>query len=83
MSPMYIARHTTLTSHISANNESLLSTVVLETSAITPSEGLHHQFIRSINVRLNLKGAKPSNRNGGKRPPSNYSCSNVNISINF
>ena len=56
MSPIYIAngnKHTTLTSHISANNDSLLATVVLENSAITPSERLHRQFVRSNKVRLN------------------------------
>jgi hypothetical protein len=56
MSSIYIANgnnHTTLTSHISANNNPMLATVVLETSAITLSEGLHRQFVRSNKIRSN------------------------------
>ncbi len=57
MSPIYIAngnKHTTLTSHISANNDSLLATVVLETSAIISSEGLHRQFVCSNKAVISL-----------------------------
>jgi hypothetical protein len=56
MSLLYIEygnRHTTLTNHIAANNEPLPSTVVLETSAIASTEGLHHWSECRGKVRLN------------------------------